>query len=137
MDAIREITRKFDEMELHYRVTQGKNSDVIRLSTGTDSGAKIDFTIFPSGEKSDVSMRVYGVVKVPENKSENLMRVCNELNKKYRYVKFFVDSDRDVNVAYDITRNNGELGETVLEIMARFHNIINEAYPVLMRAIWA
>jgi len=137
MDAIQEITRKFDELELHYRVTQGKNSDVIRISMGSDSGAKMDYVIFPSGERSDVSVRVYGVVKVPENKHEALVKVCNELNRRFRYAKFCIDSDRDVNMEYDITRNNGALGETVVEIISRFQNIVKEAYPQMMRAIWS
>lgn len=137
MDAIQEISRKFDELELHYRVTQGKNSDVIRLNMSTDSGAKTEYVIFPSGKESDVSVRVYGIVKVPENKREALMKVCNELNSKYRYAKFVMDTDRDVNVEYDIARNNGALADTVMEIIVRFHKIIDEAYPMLMRAIWA
>lgn len=137
MDAIQEITRKFDELELNYRVTQGKKSDVIRMGMSTDSGAKVEYVIFPSGKESDVSMRIYGLVKTPENKRAAVLKACNELNSKYRYAKFDVDKDLDVNVEYDIARNNGALAETVMEIIVRFHKIIDDAYPMLMRTIWA
>lgn len=137
MDAIQEISRKLDELELHYRVTQGKKSDVIRMNMSTDSGAKMEYVIFPSGSQSDVSVRIFSLVKSPENKREDILKVCNELNSKFRYAKFVLDSDLDVNVEYDIARNNGALGETAMEIIVRFHKIINEAYPMLMRTIWA
>lgn len=137
MDAIEVITRKFDELELRYRVTKGKNSDVIRMGTTTDSGAKIEYVIFPSGRESDVSMRVYSLVKVPENKRSQLLRLCNDLNSKYRYVKFGIDKDMEVSVEYDFARNNGDLAEAVMEMVVRFHKIINEAYPMFMHAIWA
>lgn len=137
MDAIQEITRKFDELELHYRVTPGQKSDVVRLGLTTESGAKIDFAIFPNGGGSDISVRVYSLVKVTEPKMGAMLRACNQLNSQFRFVKFTIDSDLDLNVEYDIAMHNGEIGETVLEMIIRFRQIINEGYPVLMRAMYA
>ena len=75
------------------------------------------------------------VVKVSENKVEKAYALCNELNEKFRWVKFYVDSDRDIRVQLDAIMSEDNAGEVCREIVYRMVNIIDGAYIEIVRAL--
>ena len=62
---------------------------------------------------------------------------CNELNAKYRWVKFYLDKDKDVCVSLDAYIDEHTVGEECLNLVRRMINISDEAYPLFMKALWA
>ncbi len=62
---------------------------------------------------------------------------CNELNAKYRWVKFYLDKDKDVCVSLDAYIDEHTVGEECLNLVRRMVNISDEAYPLFMKALWA
>ena len=77
----------------------------------------------------------WDVVKVAENKVEKAYALCNELNEKFRWVKFYVDSDRDIRVQLDAIMSEDNAGEVCREIVYRMVNIIDGAYIEIVRAL--
>lgn len=63
--------------------------------------------------------------------------ICNELNCKYRWVKFYLDSDKDVCVSLDAYVDIETVGEEVLNLIHRIVRIGDEAYPAFMKALWS
>ena len=62
--------------------------------------------------------------------------VCNAMNAKYRWVKFYLDSDQDVRVEADALVSMDSVGEECAQMVSRMVNIIDAAYPEFMRALW-
>jgi len=83
-----------------------------------------------------VSVRAYSIVNVQPSKKAAVMIAVNELNNQYRYVKFTLDGDNDVNAEYDLPVRCDNPGPVCTEMFVHFMKIIDKAYPTLMQAIW-
>lgn len=60
--------------------------------------------------------------------------VCNSLNNKYRWVKFYLDDECDLMVGADAIVDMDTVGPVCCEIVQRMVDIIDAAYPDIMRA---
>lgn len=88
-------------------------------------------------DDNDVAVRVYSLLSLDEEQSARILPVINKLNNDYRYVKFVLDKDNDVNIEYDYPMACSNPAESVREIVIRIVKIIDDTYPELMRAMWA
>ena len=107
------------------------------LSFRINNGPSYKIRFISRDNDNDVAVRVFALMSADEANRSKLLPVINELNAKYRYVKFVCDSDGDLNVEYDFPVTGSSPAESAGEIVARFVRIIDESYPVLMRAMWA
>ena len=107
------------------------------LQFTVENGAPYRIHFLVSDEDNDVSMRVFSLVKVEEEKRDNVIQVLNNLNVQYRYTKFVCDKDGDVNVEYDYPLTGSNPAESAEEMVIRFAQIVREAFPQIMRAVWA
>lgn len=137
---IHQATKKiYDAMEakgLKASIQEIDESSVVNVGFSLDNGAPIQIRFVSMDEDNDVGMYVAELVHVEADKAKNLLPVLNRFNTKYRYVKFALDRDNDINVKYDLPLSNDEVGECALEMVARFVQIIREVYPELMRTLW-
>jgi hypothetical protein len=62
---------------------------------------------------------------------------CNTCNTKFRWTKFYIDEEGHVLVRADAILDEETCGEECLEMVQRMVHIIDEAYPVFMKARWA
>ena len=86
-------------------------------------------------DDNDVSVRVYRLLRSVSNKASALV-ACNFLNNKYRFVKFVLDDDDDLNLELDfpISISDDDVGKVAYEIQRRIENILGESKPVLDKA---
>ncbi|MGI6633917.1 MAG: YbjN domain-containing protein [Christensenellales bacterium] len=113
------------------------NSSEAWVGFNVDNGPSYKIHFISNDNDNDVSVRVYGLLRVDENNRIKLLTTLNELNAKYRYVKFVCDEDGDINIEYDFPVMGSSPAESAKEIVARFAKIIDDSYPVLMRAMWS
>lgn len=59
---------------------------------------------------------------------------CNILNKKYRWVKFYLDDDSDIVSQIDAYIDEETCGSECTNLVKRMVNIVDEGYPVFARA---
>ncbi len=105
-----------------------------------------------SGEKTTVKIRFIAVgndgefkilsddfAKFPDEKLVEGYALANELNRKYKYVKFAIDNEGDMTAQWDLPDNvpNEAVGATGVEILIRMFQIIDDVYPEVMKAIWS
>ncbi|MCC8356959.1 MAG: YbjN domain-containing protein [Oscillospiraceae bacterium] len=65
------------------------------------SSTKIDVLVaFPEDCKY-AAIRCFNFASVPKDRLGHALIVCNELNKKYKWVKFYVDDDGDMTAEDD------------------------------------
>ncbi len=70
-----------------------------------------------------------------KDKRDRAIVVCNELNSKYRWVKFYVDDDNDIIADADAMLGAATCGEECLSMVRRIVNIVDEAYPLIFKAL--
>ena len=116
-----------------YRI---EDERVLSVTSKGDNAPKIRVLfIFGEGGK-DVAIRCYSVAKVPSEKVAKAHETCSKLNSKYRWIKFYVDSDNEIAAEDDAVIEPNTLGAECFELLARCINIVDEAYPAIMGTIW-
>ena len=83
-----------------------------------------------------VAIRCFRLARAKDDRFVNILKTCNELNNRFRWVKFTIDDDNDINMEIDCIVNEETAGEVVLELVQRLCGIADEAYPELMKAIY-
>lgn len=63
----------------------------------------------------------------------------NALNAQYRFVKWVIDKDGDIHLEFDMPSETPAviLGDLAIEVFLRMVKIADDAYPTIMRKIWA
>lgn len=97
----------------------------------------IEVRFISTDDDSDVKVRLFSLLRVPTEKQSAVLEQLNILNNRYRFVRFFLDNDNDVNIAYDFTVSTSSdcLGASCFEMLRRFVDIADEAYPEIMKAL--
>ena len=114
-----------------------QDTSCVWLQFSVENGGTYCIRFINTDDDNDTAVRVYSLINVNEGARSRVMKVCNELNRKFRYVKFVCDDDGDVNVEYDFPITGSNPAASAHEIVIRFAGIVDKAYPDLMRAIYA
>ncbi len=77
--------------------------------------------------------------KVPPAKLSNAYELICDLNSKYRFAKFTIDKNGGICAQWDMVDNIPfvAIGKVAIEIVLRMWNIIDDAYPEIMKMLWA
>ena len=89
---------------------------------------------------NDVATRIFGLISnTPKEKRTRVMEACNVLNHKIRYMKFYLDTDGDINVEYDFPVHSPDdgIGEMAFEIFVRMMQILDSEYSIFMKALYS
>lgn len=112
--------------------------DTMTVSYGGDNMPSIRCSFFFDKDSEGVAIRVFNIVKVPENKVNAMFPVVNALNNRFRFAKFCLDTnDNTVQAEIDGAFRSHDVGEVVRELMVRMVDICDKAYPDLMKALWS
>lgn len=132
----------YKSIYLHYMDKEGiKYSDInertVKVSYSGDNIRSIPVYVF-FDKKGDplVQLACWEIVKFPEDKVEQAYKVCNDLNAEYRWVKFSIDSDRDIRCSIDAYIDADSVGVHCANMVRRMIHIIDDAYPTIMKAMW-
>lgn len=115
-----------------------RDEHLVTVSYSGDNIQSIKFHV-AFDKDGDGMVQIYGwdIGNFGGDKTDKGIEVCNEMNKKYRWVKFYLDNDNDVCVSTDSYICEANAGSVCLNLVRRMINIVDEAYPSFMRALWA
>lgn len=113
------------------------DSSNVWLQFGIKNGGSYRIRFISRDDDNDVAVRVFGLVTIDENHWAKVLPAINKLNAKYRYIKFILDDDGDVNLEYDYLVRCPNPAVSAREIVVRIVKIVDDSYPELMRAMWA
>lgn len=139
-DTIKYLVEAFNAHGLKYQVCETDQFQEIHVPFGINNGPFVDVRYISVNRGNDTLVRIMNLVnKVPEEKRYRILEVCNLLNHKYRFLKFIMDPENDVNVEYDLPVSTGNdcLGEMAFEIFIRTMHILNEGYVLIAKALYA
>ena len=138
--SIRLLIESFDAHDLKYHIYENEQYQEIHIPFGIKNGPYAAVRFISKGLGNDTLVRIVNLVnKVPEEKRYRVLEACNTLNSKYRFLKFNMDTDNDVQVEYDLPVSTGDdcLGEMAFEILIRTMQILNEGYILIAKALYA
>lgn len=133
--ATREIADAFASEELKFEANRLDEMSMVETGfSGENTTGKILFV--STDDNNDVEVRSPKVVaQIPEDKKTAVLECLNNLNSKYRYIKYVLDG-KSIHAEYDVAVSAENIGEIAVEIFVRFAKIIDDSYPELMKAIW-
>lgn len=135
MTYLQRFTNYLDMKGVKYTVD---NEYKLHVSFSADNTSSIVVNvIFDKEGNGIVRFVVWSIGKFPESKIGAGMVACNELNKKYRWVKFYIDADDEGCAEMDAIVDEETAGQECHELLYRVVNIVDEAYPDIMRALYA
>jgi len=135
--ATKAIAAAFDEAGLKYSIIEPGGSSAVKAVFGGDNYDSATVHYISSDDDNDVKVVILSFVKVPASKREKVIMVLNDMNNKYRYLKFVMSEDNDVRVEYDFPLKITNPGDVAVEILIRMMKILDDVYPELMKAIWS
>ena len=137
-----EITNKiadyFAKQELKFNKQEAGELSYIELGFGLKTGSVKIRVLCPSEESVKIQSEDFANFK--KEKLADAYECANELNNRFKYVKFRIDpEDGAVSCDHDIPTcilSAGEGPAAAYEIVMRMANIIETAYPDVMKKIW-
>ena len=97
---------------------------------------KISKAIFSGDDGQYFSLYIF-YEKVPEEKMTEAVFLCNELNTKYKWVTFFVDTDNDFVFHDDAILSEESAADEAFELLIRMLKIGDDLKPQIMKMIYA
>ena len=136
--ATKAIEAAMKEKDLKYDLQETDSSSAIRLGFSRD-GYSFSIHFISKDDDPDVAVRVFDLINIPEAKRSALFSTLNDLNKKYRYFKFYLNSNDGLNVEYDfpLSISIEQVGKLAIETIARAFKILDDVYPTVMKALWS
>ena len=129
---------ELEERELTYesvRVLED-GDELVQLGAKLDN-TFVQFMVIFDSDGDAVAIRCFDLVHVSEEQYPKAMMSCNALNGRMRWVKFYIGEERDVQVAVDAIIDDTNAGKVTLHLVMRMASIIDDAYPVINKAIWS
>lgn len=111
------------------------NETIEVILKGENTSVRLLF-IFDDDTRS-VGIKVWNIVKIPEEKVGNACFVCSKLNGEYRWVKFSLDSENNLDAVTDAIITPSTVGEVCHELLHRVARIVDKAYPLIMKTVWS
>ena len=134
--ATRAISNALSMTNLKYKVEELNDSSYVSLAFNGEAGNKYTIRFISTDEDNDVSVRVFSICTLQGDKRVRILPALNFLNNKYRFAKFVCDKDGDVNLEYDFPVDTINPAACAEELVRAIAQIIDDAYPVMMKAIY-
>lgn len=137
--AINLIAEAFEKHEAKFRVFNMQGQEELVAGFSVDGGPNVMMKFIIRDNDNDVAARIFGLItKIPKEKRARVMEACNVLNRKIRFMKFYLDTDGDINVEYDFPVHSSDdcIGEMAFEIFVRTMHILDNEYEVFMKALY-
>lgn len=137
--AINLIAEAFEKHDAKFRVFNIRGQEELVAGFSVDAGPNVMMKFITRDNDNDVAARIFGLVtKTPKEKRSRVMEACNVLNRKIRFMKFYLDTDGDINVEYDFPVHSSDdcIGEMAFEIFVRTMQILDHEYEIFMKALY-
>lgn len=129
--AIQEIQKAFNVAGLKHDVQQlGDKSILITGMTGKADTYRF-FLIKENDKGNDVALRIVKIVNCPSYRHDEAREVLNELQLKYRFLRFTIDKDGDVHGEYDFPTCYDDIGRGAVEMCLRLTLILDSCIAKL------
>lgn len=137
MKLMDNLCTKLDEIGCNYRCeTTSEGETYLSLGLSGDNFPGLHFCVLFDNDAS-AEIKCFNVCKFPETKNLLMLQVVNSLNCKYRWTTFSATPAGAVCAAISVEATEDTAVEILFGALGRINAIIDEAYPILMKALYA
>ena len=112
-----------------YLTADGKTVVDLDIRSSGGSAFTVRYLFHPEGR--DAAIRIFGLAAGRRDILPAMLHRCNLLNNRYRWVKFVVDDDLDLNLEADCILTPETAGSLCLEMLCRAARIAEDALPAI------
>ena len=114
------------------------DDEVISITYNTDNAQSVEvLAAFDDDGKNRVTFISFAIGEFPQAQFAKALVTCNAMNRKYRWVKFYINDNNCITVSSDAILDEETCGDECMEYVIRIIRIVDEAYPEFMKARWA
>lgn len=129
-----------DRHGISYQVMTSENTERVRVGFAVKNGPMAVMNFISTDDDNDVRVRVYNLITdVSRERRARVRDACDTINKKMRFLKFYLDDEDCVDIEYDflMATPDDSLGEMAVEILYRAKSILDDEYPIFGRALYS
>lgn len=135
-EAATVFTAYLDSQEVNWS-WQNEEDKLIRVGWKLEN-TKIAMFFFFDEDNTNLHIVGRDFLNMPSDKFEKMCIISNEVNTKFRWAKFTVDKDdEEVLCEMDAVIQLDSCAEEAYELMVRMTQIVDEAYAIYMKGLWA
>lgn len=113
-----------------------RDEHVLRVTYSGDNLKTIPvYVFFDKDDDPYVQFKCWEIANFKGKEGKGIF-TCNNINKEYRWVKFYLDDDADVIASADAMVDYDTCGKICMSLVRRVVNITDEAYPQFAKAMW-
>lgn len=136
---IRNFAVFLDNRNVRYDIG-GDGQNIMQIYQSLKENPSVQMRILLAGNEevenpNDISLRLYGLGSV-QNPSPNFLKKLNELNLNYKWFKFVVSNEGEIYMGLDASVE-GNVNQQIIDYIFLGLGIADNAYPHIMKSIWA
>jgi hypothetical protein len=121
--ALQRFARQLDAERIKYSVSD--DNAVVRILYNGDNFKSLTFTFVFDHDGKSVGIRVFSIAQFTSAQLEDAYEFCNRMNDHYRWLRFYVDEDRELTAALDAVIPADSVGEICVELLHRSVSIVD------------
>lgn len=132
--STRAFLKVLDEADIIYTLVgvDDDGDELVRVANKDSNDYSYTINLYFDKDEMRCALRVWNVIEFKSSDTTNVLRACNELNARFKYLRFYVDtSDNTVTAAMDLIFRDGA-GEVTLEGLVRTAQILVDGRPTLL-----
>lgn len=142
MKAAEEFIKAMESnnIKVEYHAADGGEykNEYIRIGFSASNFSGLIFhLVFDPEENMSVQMYCNEICKFAESKNLVMLQTVNALNTKYRWVTFFVSENGTVNANLSVAFTEETSEQLLVKYLEHFIRVVDVAYPILMKAVYA
>ena len=98
----------------------------ILLNYGADNFDSLDFGFYYDDSGKSVALKVFSIMKFKKEQLPIAYEFCNAMNAKWRWVRFYVDSDDELTADLDAYISKESVGDECLNLLQRAVSIVDD-----------
>lgn len=127
---------KMDERNFHYERDVSENGrEMVKLGLSGEHFTSLIVYIFFLSE-TEAQLKCFNVCKFTEEKNLVILQTVNKLNIDYRLVKFTATPEGTVTASIDVVAAEDTVADIVFCTLSALHSILDDTYPLLMKALY-
>ena len=128
-ETLAKFIKTLDDKGLHYKTWDDRPA--VSLPYDGSNFKDIDFLFVFDDDGGSVTVKAYSITQFEKRQLPNAYKFCNNVNFKYRWVKFYVDNDMELTADMDAVLDEDTVGEECFELLARCVSIVDDVCGML------
>lgn len=131
------VSAYFTSQDVRHEVAGREDEAILTGFSGLENAGTIEIAIVFDDNERTCQLFTRDYISVPKDKIEKMYPVLNSLNAEYRWATFYINDEGTIILKGDGVLDYDTCGTECEELTHRIVGIGNEAYPIIMKAVWS